>query len=83
MRQIVQNVLTLVMCLALVAGSVVGCAEFGDTVRRQGGTWAPAVTVAVALAGPCCAPAGVSPAGKRQTAAHQPEPTGDQCGTRR
>lgn len=35
MRQVVQNVLTLVMCLALVAGSMGGCAEFGDTVREH------------------------------------------------
>ena len=35
MRQVVQHVLTLVMGLALVAGSAVGCAEFGETVREH------------------------------------------------
>lgn len=35
MRQVVQRILALVMCLALVAGSVVGCADFGATVREH------------------------------------------------
>ena len=35
MRQVVQHVLTLVICLALVAGSIVGCADFGGTVREH------------------------------------------------
>jgi len=48
MRQVVQHVLTLVMCLALVAGSVVGCAEFGDTVREHPGA---ATGAAVGAAG--------------------------------
>lgn len=35
MKQVAQHVLTRVMCLALVAGSVAGCADFGATVREH------------------------------------------------
>ena len=35
MRQSVQHVLTHVICLAFVAGSIVGCADFGGTVREH------------------------------------------------
>jgi len=48
MRQVMQHVLTLVMCLALVAGSVVGCAKSGETVREHPGA---ATGVAVGAAG--------------------------------